>query len=73
MGRAVDVTPLSFFKDTIVVGTVSRFINRWNEDAVRVLEGNFQIISSIYPACEPCGRAAIETLSFWVLSISEDG
>jgi hypothetical protein len=71
-GTALNVTPPSFFKDALVAGSIGQFIGQWTEDSVKLF-GSLETISNLYPDCEPCVSAAIETLSMWALSISEGG
>jgi hypothetical protein len=65
-------SPPSFFKNALVAGSIGQFIGQWTEDSVKLL-GSLETISNLYPDCEPCVSAAIETLSMWALSISEGG
>lgn len=62
--------PLSFYRDTIVTGSVSAFCSEWNKDNVSILEGNMILAGSLYPTCSSCLVAAVETLALWNCSVS---
>ena len=69
--QPLDFLRLSFHKDAIIVGSVSAYFQQWNNARPEFLESNFISATDLYPACDGTLKAAIETLAFWNLLLTQ--
>ena len=67
-----DLSSLASFKDTVLPGSVSAFLDQANCDGIIILEDNFNLAGNLYPTCTDCLKSAIETISLWNLSLTQD-
>lgn len=72
-GPPPDFLNLSFFKNAYIIGSVNAYLGQWNRDCIEFLEGNLKHGGRLYPTCADPLKAAIETLSLWNLSLTNEG
>ena len=70
---AFDMSSLSSLKDFIITGAVSTLSSHWREGSVPLFDANFHFASKLYPTCEPCLQAAVETYALWAMALDMPG